>query len=103
MTLTPRVPKVIAGVLAMAASFTALGTIVWSDLAQATEAPAQVEEFVADDVAPASPVKMTKVEHKEPQPSEDDLFLSDLLGEKPRPSSGKPRKGRVNFGHFEGY
>jgi hypothetical protein len=99
MTLTPRVPKILAGVLAMTASLTALGTIVWSDLAQATEAP-QVEEFVADDVAPSSPVKMTKVEHKEAQPSDDDLFLSDLLGEKP---SGKPRKGRVNFGHFEGY
>ena len=101
MTLTARVPKVIAGVLAMAASLTALGTIVWSDLAQATEAPAQVE-FVADDVAPASPVKMTKVEHKEASPSDDDLFFSELLMGKPMPT-GKPRKGRVNFGHFEGY
>jgi hypothetical protein len=98
MNLTPRVPKVVAGVLAMAASLTALGTIVWSDLAQATEAP---QELVADDVPAASPVKMTKVEHKN-VPSDDDLFLSDLLGEKPRPS-GKPRKGRVNFGNFEGY
>ena len=100
MTLPARVPKVIAGVLAMAASLTALGTIVWSDLAQATEAPPQIE-LVADDVAPASPVKMTKVEHKEPQLS-DDFLLSDLLGAKPMPA-GKPRKGRVNFGHFEGY
>ena len=98
MTLIPRVPKVIAGVLAMAASLTGLGTIVWSDLAQATEAP-QVE-FVMDDVSAAPPVKMTKVEHKEAQPSDDDLFLAGFLGENP---SGKPRKGRVNFGHFEGY
>jgi hypothetical protein len=99
MNLSPRVPKVVAGVLAMAASLTALGTIVWSDLAQATEAP-QIE--IADDVPSASPVKMMKVEHNRAQPSDDDLFLSELLGEKPMPA-GKPRKGRVNFGHFEGY
>jgi len=99
MTLSPRVPKVIAGVLAMAASLTALGTIVWSDLAQATEAPV---ELLADDLPALQPVKVTKVEHKQAQPSDDDLFLSQMLGEKPRPP-GKPRKGRVNFGHFEGY
>ena len=70
-----RVPKVIAGVLAMAASLTALATVAWSDFAHASEVLPPTELLV-DDVPEAPPVKLTKVEHKEAQ---------------------------LNFGRFEGY
>ena len=79
----------------MAASMTALGAVIWSDSAQANE-PMPVE--LADDVTPATPVKLAKIEHK---PVEDEL-LADL--EIPEPTK-KPmkRKRRLDFGSFEGY
>ncbi len=77
----------------MAASMTALGTVIWSDFAQAGE-PTQVE--LADEVTPATPVKLAKIEHK---PVED-----ELLADVPEPSK-KPmkRKRLLDFGSFEGY
>lgn len=78
----------------MAASMTAMATVVWSDLAEASVLAPQVE--LADEVPSPSPVKLRKVEHHE------DALLDDLrleLGQKPQPGSRK----RVRFGNFEGY
>jgi hypothetical protein len=87
---------VLAGVLAMAASMTALATVVWSDFAEASVLP-QVE--LADDVLAPQPVKMTKIEHKP-------AALADLLDalEMAQPmKKGKRKGGRLDFGSFEGY
>lgn len=74
----------------MAASLTALATVVWSDFAQASQQP-QVE--LSDELTVAPPVKTSKIEHA-PDPLEEVL----LRLEKPRPS----RRGS-RFGSFEGY
>jgi hypothetical protein len=75
----------------MTASLTALATVVWSDLA---EASVVTQEQLADEVPAPSPVKVSKIQHKE------ELDLSEIL-EQPRPM--KPGKRRLNFGSFEGY
>ncbi len=89
-----RVPSVLAGVLAMAASITALATVVWSDYSEAAQEPA-IE--LADDLAPAVPVKVAKIEHKVVADDFDDLGL-----ELPKPMKVSKKK-RLNFGAFEGY
>jgi hypothetical protein len=85
-----RVPSILAGVLAMAASLTAMATVIWSDLAEASE-PAQV--MLADDVVAPKPVKLAKIEHKQVDEFEDE------------PVAKKPikKKRRLDFGSFEGY
>ena len=79
----------------MAASMTALGTVIWSDFAQASEVM-QVE--LADDVTTPSPVKLAKIEHK---PVEAEL-LPDFDIPEPTKMPMK-RKRRLDFGSFEGY
>lgn len=79
----------------MAASLTAMATVIWSDLAEASE-PAQV--LLADEVVAPKPVKLAKIEHKqveEVMPFEDE----------PMPVAKKPakKKRRLDFGSFEGY
>jgi hypothetical protein len=88
-----RVPAVIAGVLAMAASFSALGAIVVSDIARAS--PSIEREQLSDELPAAPPVKMTKVVVK----ADEGFELLELLQAQPR---RKPIK-RVDFGSFEGY
>lgn len=79
----------------MAASMTGLGTVVWSDFAQAS-GPMLVE--YADDVGDPRPVKLAKIEHK----VLDDALLADV--DLPEPTK-KPmkRKRLLDFGSFEGY
>jgi hypothetical protein len=87
-----RVPSVLAGVLAMAASLTALAAIVVSDFAEAAERP---EVMLSDELAPRTPVKVAKIEHKViDAPDFEELLM-------PQPKAGK--KKRLNFGAFEGY
>ncbi len=74
----------------MAASLTALATVIWSDFAQASQQP-QVE--LSDELIAPPPVKTSKIEHT-PDPFEEVL----LRLEKPRPSKRSSR-----FGSFEGY
>jgi len=81
----------------MAASMTALATVVWSDFAEAAE-PAQV--MLADELTAPQPVKLAKIEHK--QPSEEELMLADLEAEQQKPVKKNKRK-RLDFGSFEGY
>lgn len=95
-TRTRRLSTVIAGCVAMAASLTALGAIVVSDIAEAR--PSQDMAMIDDEVAPSPPVKVTKVEVKQ----EEFPSLEDLLLEPPMPSKGKGKR-RVNYGSFEGY
>ena len=76
----------------MAASMTALVTVVWSDYAEASES-AQVE--FSDELTDAQPVKLVKIEHKQP----DELLEFGM----PQPMKVGKRKGRLNFGSFEGY
>lgn len=78
----------------MTASMTALATVVWSDFAEASE-PARIE--LADDVLVQPPVKLAKIEHK--------VVEEDVFGEidEPRPMKKAKRKGRLDFGSFEGY
>lgn len=86
-----RVPSVLAGVLAMAASLTALATVVWSDYSEAAQEPAVM---LADDLTPSVPVKVAKIEHKVAE-LED---IPMLPPEKPM-----KKKRRLDFGAFEGY
>jgi hypothetical protein len=78
----------------MAASITALATVVWSDYSEAAEGP---EVMLADDLAPAAPVKVAKIEHKVVDDFEDELPLLP-----PKPMKVSKRK-RLDFGAFEGY
>ncbi len=79
----------------MAASLTAIGTIVVSDLAMAEE-----PTFEATDELPAPrPVKVAKVEH----PVERVPLILEP-GDMPQPSQKKSKKrSKVDFGTFEGY
>lgn len=80
----------------MAASLTALATVVVSDFAEAAERP---EVMLADELTPQAPVKIAKIEHKViEEPSLEDLGL-----ELPMPKPGPSKKKRLNFGSFEGY
>ena len=84
----------------MAASLTALGAIVVSDIAEAKEAR-EVAVF-DDEVQAAPPVKLTKVAVKaaEPDPFLEMLDQPIMEASKPRPG----KKGRkIDFGSFEGY
>lgn len=77
----------------MAASLTALATVVVSDFAEAAERP---EVMLADDLTPRAPVKIAKIEHK----VIDEPSLEELLEQKPMV---KKKKRRLDFGAFEGY
>ena len=89
MSSTPRrVPSLVAGVLAMLASLTALGAVIWSDLAEASQDAAPVLE--ADEPAAPRPVTLQKLEYP-PEP--------ELPEFEPPP---RPLKRRL-FGRFEGY
>lgn len=94
-----RVPSVIAGILAIAASVTALSTVIWSDFADAAE-PTQLE--LADDVVAPRPVKLAKIEHK-PTLLDDPMFDFTMENALNRPSRVSKRNSRINFGSFEGY
>jgi hypothetical protein len=76
-----RLLRVVTGVLAMAASLTALAAVVRSDIAQASRGP-QVQ--LADELPTPTPVTMTKISY--PPEEEPELFDE-----------------RVDFGSFEGY
>lgn len=77
---------VLAGVLAMASSFTGLAAVVASDIAQAKQAPPSAVE---DDTVEVAPVTMQKLVHREVPDFE---ALVEALGSE-----------RVDFGTFEGY
>lgn len=79
----------------MAASLTAMATVIWSDIAEASE-PAQV--MLADEVAAPRPVKLAKIEHKQVE------AVMPFEAE-PMPVVKKPmkKKRRLDFGSFEGY
>jgi hypothetical protein len=88
---------VLAGVLAMAASLTALATVIWSDFAEA----AQQQVVLSDELEPPTPVKLAKIQHAQEQEFMPVLFEDEF---KPMPTKpGKPTKRRLNFGSFEGY
>jgi hypothetical protein len=89
-----RVPSVLAGVLAMAASMTALATVVVSDFAEAAERP---EVMLSDDLTPQAPVKVAKIEHK----VIDEPTFDEILEMPVQKKIGKKR--RLDFGAFEGY
>lgn len=75
---------VLAGVLAVLSSLTALSAIVWSDVAHANPAPIEV---LSDELEPSPPVEMTKIKVL-PEPKPDPLFGFG---------------GVLNAGTFEGY
>ena len=75
----------------MAASLTALATVIWSDLAQASQQP-QVQ--LSDELSEAPPVKTSKIEHAVPP---------DLIDELMKMDSPRPGKRKARFGSFEGY
>lgn len=79
----------IAGVLALTASLSTLAAVTWSDLAEASQAPAPGLE--ADELSAAPPVTLKKLEYK---PSAEEELL-ELLGQ--------PGLKRKAFGRFEGY
>jgi hypothetical protein len=81
-----RVPSFVAGVLAMSASLVALGAVIWSDIAQASQQPVSIEQ--TDELTVAPPVKLQKFKYEVVEEEEDDGF-----GE----------LGRIDFGKFEGY
>jgi hypothetical protein len=92
-TRTRRLSSVIAGCVAMAASLTALGAIVVSDIAEARDS----REVFDDELPAASPVKVSKVSVKAEEPALDEIF---------EPVMPKPRKGKratIDYGAFEGY
>ena len=76
----------------MAASLTALATVVWSDLAEASQQP---QSELSDDLSDPQPVKMSKVEHT-PLP---EFGIEEIM------KMDAPRKGKRKspFGSFEGY
>ena len=88
----------------MAASVTALGTVIWSDLADAAE-PMQME--LSDDLTVQQPVKLAKVEHKQTlnEAAFEQLLLEpSMTNGNPKPSKLAKRKSRrLDFGSFEGY
>lgn len=77
---------VLAGVLAMASSFTGLAAVVAADIAQAKQRPAV---SLDDDTPVVEPVTMRKVVHQEVPDFE--ALLEQLEAQ------------RVDFGTFEGY
>lgn len=90
MPTTPRrVPSLVAGVLAMLASLSALGAVIWSDLAEASQDATPVLE--ADDPSEPRPVTLQKLEYP-PEPELPEFVL-------PAPREFK----RKAFGRFEGY
>lgn len=98
-TRTRRLSSVIAGCVAMAASLTALGAIVVSDIAEAKESR---EAVFDDEVQAAPPVKLTKVAVKAAEPDPFLEMLDQQIMEVSKPRPGK--KGRkIDFGSFEGY
>lgn len=99
MTPSParRVSSVLAGVLAMAASLTAMATVIWSDIAEASE-PAQV--LLADDVVAPKPVKLAKIEHKQ---VEEPSLVMPFEDESMPVKKPTKKKRRLDFGSFEGY
>ncbi|MFT3711725.1 MAG: hypothetical protein QM817_29150 [Archangium sp.] len=98
-TRTRRLSTVIAGCVAMAASLTALAAIVVSDIAEAR--PSQDMAMIDDEVAPAPPVKVTKVAVQPEGPSIEDMLMLEPP-DMPMPPKGKGKR-RVNYGSFEGY
>ncbi len=76
----------------MAASLTALTTVVWSDLAEASQQPQS--EF-SDELSDPQPVKMSKVEHT----ALPDFGIDELM----KMDASRPRKRKSPFGSFEGY
>ena len=90
-----RVPSVLAGVLAMAASLTALATVIWSDFAEA----AQDQVVLSDEMESPTPVTLSKIQHAA-GPDLDAMLLEPAMELPSKP--GKPKR-RLNFGSFEGY
>ena len=84
----------------MAASLTALATVVWSDFA---EAAAEPQVALADDVQTPTPVKVTKIQHQVVDDSFDELLLEPMMQMPPTGKPGKPSRRRLNFGSYEGY
>ena len=82
----------------MAASLTALATVVWSDFA---EAAAEPQVALADDVQTPTPVKVTKIQHRDE--TLDELLLEPMMEMPPTGKPGKPSRRRLDFGSFEGY
>jgi hypothetical protein len=89
MSARRRLASRIAGVLAMTASLSTLAAVAWSDLAEASRAPAPGLE--ADELAAPRPVTLKRFEYK---PSAEDELLEQLE------RSAIKRKA---FGRFEGY
>ena len=79
----------------MAASLTALATVIWSDFAEA----AQEQAVLSDDQESPTPVKLSKIAHNT-GPDLDALLLEPAMEMPSEP--GKPKR-RLNFGSFEGY
>lgn len=75
----------------MAASVTALATVVWSDLAEASQAP---QVLLADELPVVAPVKLAKVDYAK---ANAEAELEELMEKK------RARKRRIDFGNFEGY
>lgn len=88
-TAPRRAASLLAGVLAMSASLLALGAVVWSDLAEASQLPAQAVE--SDQLAAPAPVTLRKFRY----PGEE---APELL-----PELDVPRLKRRLAGRFEGY
>lgn len=105
-----RLPAVIAGCFAIAASLTTMGVIVVSDIAEARESS---ELSTLSDELPEVP--QVKVAPRRVAVEPDlTLFLLNQFGEteeeqkaasgiSPPVSPKKSKKKRVNFGAFEGY
>lgn len=99
-----RLPAVIAGCFAIAASLTTMGVIVVSDIAEARDS---VESTYSDELE-VSPVKMTpkRVEVVDDLPLMDPFADSEEMQKAASgiaPRGAKAKKRRIDFGAFEGY
>ncbi len=104
MTAPSRLPAVIAGCFAIAASLTTMGVIVVSDIAEARESSDL--STLSDELPEVPLVKMTPTRVAvEPELQ----LLEPFEGEEAQKAAsgifkrGKGKKARVNFGAFEGY
>jgi hypothetical protein len=105
MTAPSRLPAVIAGCFAIAASLTTMGVIVVSDIAEARESSDL--STLSDELPEVPLVKMTPTRVA----VEPELQLMDPFGDSEEAQKaasgifkrGKGKRARVNFGAFEGY
>ena len=97
MTAHRRLPSVIAGCLAIAASLTTMGVIVVSDIAEARKSAGLSDELPEVEQVKMTPRRVQVIELQDPFDSEEAMKAASGIF---KPSS---KKRRLDFGAFEGY